>query len=293
MSVKDKKRYQHIVPKAHLDRFSDKKNGKVFVNKVVEGSVKCYLKNPRNICGGDNFYDEDPYADDSIESYLKVIEDVSQNTIDKIIDGKNVTSGDQINIIRYVSNLIGRSKAICEVEIITPSYFDITEEQSRRGTLAFGIFSSQDAIFFRPFSEFRCIFLMDLNETFVTADIPFAAIPLNLGLSRAILEKYKDIIMSAPKSDSDCQVKNRAGENMFAELLRNMILACPITPGMCAIIFHESAINPGNKLLEISNGDPISFINSKMMSVAIDEIYSNMCRKEEIQQFLSRNPKQL
>ena len=78
--------YQHIVPKAHLERFTGS-DGMLQVHRFKDGIIgRPYQKSPSKVSGEFNYYDDNPWLEHSMEKGLKIIEDKGQRAIDRILD---------------------------------------------------------------------------------------------------------------------------------------------------------------------------------------------------------------
>ena len=90
MSKEDGKLNQHIVPQAHLDRFTDSKT-MLHVHRFIDDErVKVYPTHPKHVSAEDNYYDDDdPYAERSIETFLKHQESIGQPSVDRILESRS------------------------------------------------------------------------------------------------------------------------------------------------------------------------------------------------------------
>lgn len=269
---KGAKTSQHYVPKVSLKRFTDSKG----MLKVYKKDLsKTYLQDPKHVACEDLMYDIDPEERYSVENYLKSIEDECQGCIDRIIEGKSPLE-DQVIAVRYVSMIIGRSVKLKQIESENPTPpeakpygYDI------RNTYIEGITESKRMLMGIPVEDY-CGIIMHAVEPyfFITADVPYTLI--NLSTDGPLLKK-EDVewALSSTPLDQFMDSKTWRMKKELARCMNDALIACPLTPDRCLIIWPKGANPPGPRLMQVSNGDPVSFINSMIAANCYKEVYSH------------------
>lgn len=108
MSAEDGKLNQHLVPQAHLLRFTDA-GGKLNVHKFMDDeTVKVYRTGTKNVSAEINYYDDNPYDDKSIETFLMNQEKRGQPSVDKVLESRADIHVNR-SVVRYVLMLFGRT----------------------------------------------------------------------------------------------------------------------------------------------------------------------------------------
>lgn len=271
---------QHIVPKAHLQRFTDS-DGMLHVHRFENGIIgESYLKSPSKVCRRSNYYDHFPWDENSTERNLKKMEDVGQRAIDALL---NQTAGieERMDIIRYIGMLIGRSKEMSQAleestwlsEVgIEPFMIDHIELRK------VSIENSSHSILLNDYSEYRCLEMWNMGgPPFITSDVPYAIITFdNDNVSKRLREigsKYIDLVLNP--NNSDITMPDQWMKSRLAEIAREYIIFCPLTPLLCFLVYHETMEDIDKKVAEKLGENPPWTVNRLIMKASIDEVYTN------------------
>ena len=242
--MKEKRRYEHYVPKEHIRRFS--KSGEIWVTRF-DGRTFCKKINRETsfeIGGIINFYDfGDPFDPASMENQLAGVERALHPFIDEIIETGKDSSG-RFAIKQYLSLLYNRSimrRESCE-------FFSNDEKDMKRlhemcikmGVSTIGLDDIDDYV--------CCLLKSDFGE-FITSDNPVVGVLANL------VAKENGIY--------DIHTENEH---------RELIYLCPISPDFCVIMYHKNGVYP---LKLIAGGCfTIEAVNTLIVHWAVEFIFS-------------------
>lgn len=231
MSVEDKVMGQHIVPREHLRRFTGQ-DGFLFVHRLDGGEIHPpFKKSPDNVCKEDNYYDEDPYREGSIEHGLKIVEDRGQKAIDEVLLDRGGIP-ERRDIIGYVSMLVGRSKETSE-SYRRRNQADLWDAKDDDELIMrqVSVLESFDTLFLHRLDEFRTLELRNSGAIpFITGDVPYAIVRLDPERS----ERESDILRHMIETESfhfgdseKIESNNRLVE-MMADATRGFAVLCPL-----------------------------------------------------------------
>lgn len=270
MSEETKRMKQHIVPKAHLERFEC--DGKLTVHRFDEGkNVKTYTSSATKECRVENFYDNDPYAKTSVERSLKRMEDECQKEIDKLHE-TNIFNTDGKILVKYVSMLMNRS----------PPLRGISERMARTGT-SFGadgkmthsipILASSERIMFNKLEDMACVNSQSLTQSFITADMPVAVLPLHEPLNMP--PHVKNIVdhMHDPRLYNDKELMNNL-DKFFEISYKYTVFICPLSKSQCLFVHRKDYKNFVFEFFGRFGPDITPFVNKLMIESSFGKIYS-------------------
>lgn len=276
MSKEDKKMAQHIVPCAHLERFTNNE-GLLWVCREDDGRLKSYRLKPRTVCKQENYYDENPYDTQSNERSFKEIEDLGQISIDRVLsENQNGEIPDDIGA--YAIHLIARTEAIRES--ITRSFSkagnDLDDEEKRMLHAEIIKNFKENYLGENP----RCLhcFIRTVLEPYylLTSDIPVTVIGSCNPDSMKILKEYE--------SPRTIEGMNEKPPDSWIKSMKDLVLAMPLTPNICLFI-----VNGDNEWYEARVSDPLDprtivVINTMMVMHRKNEVYSDRESKSLISQ---------
>lgn len=276
MSKEDGRMNQHIVPRAHLDRFTNDK-GLLWVCRWNKGEPKSFRVKPDNVCKEINYYDKNPYDENSTEHFLKRIEDDGQAAIDRILCcGFNGPIPDELKT--YACVLLERNKTIRSSISRT---FDAVRcslcDEEIRDYHAQGIrIISIDFLGDNP-TDLYC-FHRTVSEPnyLLLSDVPVTII----GFYQAGTYKVSfEFNYSVPTTVEEL---NSRPDDSELDNAKDAILVMPLTPNNCLFLVNER-----NKAYEKSVPEPLDsrsvyLINSMMVNHCINEIYSDRESKSYI-----------
>lgn len=280
MSKEDGTMYQHIVPKAHLERFTGS-DGMLWVHRFKDGIIgRPYQKSPSKVCGELNYYDDNPWIEHSMEKGLKILEDKGQRAIDQLLDH---TAGfpERRNVISYIGMLVGRSKEMSQAHDYSSwqhGTFEEPIEIDDIGMRQTSIVNSFDNLFLHDYDEYRCIELWGMNgPPFITGDVPYAITTFdNATVSRRLRELGPEL---TPENfhfgDPKKIEQNNMTINKLADITREYIVICPLTLSLCVIVYHDSIKDINGKVAEMLGENPPWTVNRLIMQASIDEVYTN------------------
>lgn len=275
MSKEDGTMYQHIVPRAHLKRFTDS-DGNIWVYRKSGAVIKAYRRKPDKVGGKHNFYDSDPYDDNSTESFLRNVEGPGQKAIDAILCCYYASEvPDELKV--YMVNLIQRTDSIRRSisNVFGDAGKSLSEDEmkelqsiSMRDTTSWLTENGPD----RMHCFIRCVVEPDF---LITSDVPVTVIG-------QCHPESKDVIMKSNNPTSLEDLINREPSQAENEALKDFVYAMPITPQHCLF-----AVSGSNKRYEDIVPEPIDpfrvhIINSMMVNRCNEEIYADRDVKEYV-----------
>ena len=258
---------QHIVPQAHLKRFANNK-GNLWVCRVGEKGTKSYCRRPRNVCKKDNYYDELPYDEDSVESFNKSIEDPGQFAIDLILEGecdkKNLD-----NLKKYVCNILERHEASRNsIKRLFNNVGVVLNEDDFRTLHADAIKHSGEEYLGMKYTELHC-FTRSVPESLylLTSDVPITVIGSCNPSSLDVISNY-----TMPKTRVEL---NKKPQDSIVAAIRDLVLAMPLTPNVCLFIIDSNNSSYEDCVPEPLGISWVYIINSMMVLHCIEEVYSD------------------
>lgn len=277
MSKESGKLNQHIVPQAHIRRFSGP-DGKIFVHRIEkDGNIKVYRTDPKNVSAEYNYYDDaDPYDERSIESFLRGQEKRGQSAVDKLIESK---AGFEENrrIVKYVSMLLGRTIPLAYENMggdrsVPFSLTDNDPQYIRQSA----IFESLQKPLLLDIDDMHCTTIRkEGGHPFLTGDVPVTMMSLDLEKDRKLLEEIGPIPPLPPgPDDTEGNAKALRMIEKLKEIMGNTVVLCPLSPDVCTIMYHRSVTDIESKLKRILIGDPVTAIN-RMMIGSMRCVYAN------------------
>lgn len=268
---KGSKTSQHFVPKESLKRFTNDKGMLMVYRRDLS---KPFAQSPKHVACKDLLYDLDPDARYSIENYIKRIEDECQGCIDRIQDGTTVPE-DEIIAARYVSMLIARSIKLKDLNDDNPPPAEtLPIGYDFRNTYIAGITDSRKNLLGRPVEDYRCIIIRtEAPSFFITGDVPYAIINLRPSGFPMTMEDVMWAMTSAP-DDPILESKLHYLIDQLSQAMSDVVIACPLDPTRCLMVWSKDTTAPGPRLNEASRGDPIAFINSQIAENCHEEVYS-------------------
>ena len=296
MSKEDGRMKQHIVPKAHLNRFTDER-GLLHVYRIVdEMHLRVFERSPDNVCCQTNYYDENPFDPRSIERFLKIQEDRGQPAVDSVLEHSNNIAINR-KAIRYVGNLVGRSRRLdlarnasnsegAAPDALTDDDLMLERQQA--------VIDSHDRLLLHGYDEFLCLFLWNGGQTpFITGDIPFAIKSLDPLKSNERLSLLLPEIMTTPFHFGDPKLlsKNQRIEEELSDIMRDYVIICPLSPRLCIIVYHDSVRDVDVKVRALLNPNPVDAVNRMILESSVNEVYSDVDMEWYIGQMLVVTPR--
>ena len=286
MSEEDGRLNQHLVPQAHLLRFTDAE-GKLNVHRFTDdGRVKAYRTGTKNVSAEINYYDDgNPYDEKSIETFLRNQEKRGQPSVDKVLESRSDIHENR-RVVKYVLMLLGRTLPFATKRYVgdDPLPYHLTDDDERHFRQT-SIFDAMDNPLLQDPEDMLCCHIRkDGGMPFVTADVPLAIMSLDLEKDQRIT---KDIgtLPPMPPNPNDPLACEKAERQigLLREAFRNSIVICPLSPDVCAIVYHRTVTDIIDRLKRIMSPDPILTINSMMILGAVENVYSNIPLKEYIE----------
>lgn len=277
MSAEDGKLNQHLVPQAHLLRFTDA-GGKLNVHKFMDdGTVRVYRTGTKNVSAEINYYDDNPYDDKSIETFLMNQEKRGQPSVDKVLESRADIHVNR-SVVKYVLMLLGRTLpfAITNYDC-SPPEFHLTDDDERhfRQTSIFDAMSNplmQDA------EDMLCCHIRKEGDLpFVTSDVPVAMMSLDLEKDLRIGKEIGQLppLPPDPNDPAACERVSRQLD-MLRDAFRDTILVCPLSPNVCTVVYHRSVTDIMDKLRKVMSPNTVFVINSMIIHGAVENVYSNI-----------------
>jgi len=283
---------QHIVPRAHLRRFVDK-NGFLYVHRLNDiDNIKCFKQKPDKVSCENNYYDDDPYGDFSIEKYLKREEDKGQPIIDGIIDSK-LKESDCAPLIRYLSMIVNRSRVIRDIRDdvesgktwMKPDNVYLTDNDPIFMQM-YGLLWSTDELAGSSLSEYNCVLFKSdgQGQKFVTGDVPFSFIHLHLEEQKLKNELFvkNSVDISSYPGDPELGIKTQYIRQYLIDSMKGAIIVCTLSPDVCLIAYREPYDEFINDIKNTLGPHPISYINNMIISSCTREVYADRCFKKEV-----------
>lgn len=286
MSKEDGKLNQHIVPQAHLDRFTDSKT-MLHVHRFIDDErVKVYPTHPKHVSAEDNYYDDDdPYAERSIETFLKHQESIGQPSVDRILESRSNIQENR-RVIKYVAMLLGRCIpfAVSKMPGVNPPPFNLVDEDQRYIRQE-SIFESMERPLLNDIQDMHCVHIRkEGGESFLTGDVPVAFMSLDPDWDRELMKDIEPL-PPIPPSPEDYEANRKALNTIerLKEIFKNTVILCPISPNVCTILYHRSVEDVENRLRRILYPNPILAINTMIVASSVECVYANAPMKEYVE----------
>ena len=267
MSKSNNAMAQHIVPQAHLKRFVDR-NGMLWVYRKNGKETKSYLAIPRKVCKKKNYYDEFPYDKDSLETFIKDIEDQGQFAIDSILRGEcDMENSDSLK--KYVCNILERHEASrTSIRRLFNNVGVVLNEDDFRTLHADAIKHSGEEYLGKRYTEFHC-FTRSVPESLylLTSDVPITVIGSCNPSSLDVVSNY-----TMPKTIVEL---NKKPQDSIVAAIRDLVWAMPLTPNVCLFIVDSNNSSYEDCVPEPLGISWVNKINSMMVLHCIEEVYSD------------------
>jgi len=309
MSLETKTMKQHIVPKAHIKRFE--KNGKIIVHAIDENrNVKYYTSTAANVCKFVNFYDDDPYAEKSIEKFLKGNEDNGQRGIDNYfkinkifspIDEefreKNKTDGfrsisvsemDRMAILKYISMLFSRSlhsRIVAENLVQTGQSFGADEKITHSALMK----ESENKIMSNDLNDMTFMCCTSVNRDFLIADLPVHLIYLRKPSKLPPLAEFIGKNAMNPAIHEQKELMKYYMES-FTKAHKHNVFFCPISNAHCLVAYRKDYENFTIDFINFLGPDMVTSINKLVVEQSFFNVYSGENKTNEIASILQYLP---
>ena len=275
MKGKNKTHKQHIIPKAQLDRFTDR-DGKITVHRF-DGPYyqKKYTLNPSRIACADYYFDEEPSAADSLEIRFKPMEDAGQNSLDCLLwrlDDEYVRN----MAVRYIGMVWGRDPSFLKSlkRVRTTLAGETIDESMERGLKHEQYEMSTTSFLMHDYSDLVCFvrFVDEENRYLISGDHPYIVIDFNNPEDELELDLIFKQYPHPRLLDEESASKMR---NCLFTVMDGLVIAVPISPAAC--LFIRSRFKPHYEeiISDSAFQDVIKLINWKIVFKSDKEVYSH------------------
>lgn len=261
---------QHIIQKALLKRFANRK-GKIFVHRFDNNTfLGSYPTDPKKVACADNYFDEDPYSITSLETRFLLREKSGQKSLDRILEGefdKQLLE----SIVDYAGMMIGRDPSF--LESIKRTHIILTgkpiDDEIERELKHLQYEMSEEGILLHPYSELTAFTrsLVGKGRYLLTGDHPYIVMDFNHpGSIDGLIRELGGI---SPGDIHDVLIQEAR------RIMRNIVVAVPITPTTCVFVRNRERPDIEEILSEETFNSILYLINLKIVIQARSEVYGD------------------